>query len=351
MLENESLPWTDVYRHALDDHSRFIQLSDGLLGAASVSTFSEGYTTIFDLSGYTKIVKDLDKWQQMKLSEAIVNGALEFGKKINAILVQPPAGDQGIYYSQEDPGELPIEEMVKQIEEDADLKRDSLSAKAVIVPHDRNSLFLGTFLSPRKRGEQSGYTALMGPAYTRGLSRLSRIAKDEVIRTEKPKPFNEGYFRELDMNKNRTSKKYVERAVNVLSAPKVPEGPYMHAVLKAWDIRGRANLVDPSISATLAKAFLENRKSWQPVKQDEGHLHIVSKEQPEDARVSLSHMLESIEREAGLPGTKIQFASTSVRNSVRLQVRDHVDFAGIQVIDLVHQLKGKNVEKTDERHL
>ena len=82
MYENESLPWTDVYRHALDDHSRFIQLSDGLLGEASVSTFSEGYTVIFDLSGYTKIVKDLDRWGQMKLSEAIVNGALEFGKKL-----------------------------------------------------------------------------------------------------------------------------------------------------------------------------------------------------------------------------------------------------------------------------
>ena len=118
----------------------------------------------------------------------------------------------------------------------------------------------------------------------------------------------------------------------------------MHAVLKAWDVHGRANLVDPCISATLARAFLENRKSWQAVKQDEGHLHVVSKEAPEDARISLGRMLESIEREVGLPDAKIQYASTSVRNSVRIQMRGHVDFAGVQVIDLVHKLKGKNVD-------
>lgn len=344
MYENENLPWTDVYRHALDDASRFVQLSDGLAGDNSVSTFSEGHLTMWDLSGYTRVVKDLDKWGQMKLSEAVVNGALEFGRRINATLLQPPAGDQGIYYSAEDPGELPIDELVKQIEEEADLPRDSFSAKAVVVPHDRNSLFLGTFLSPRKKGEQSGYAALMGSAYTRGLSRLSRIAKDEVIRTERPKPFQGGYFRELNMDKDRASKKYVERAVNVLSSPQVPDGPYMHAVLRAWDIHGRANLVDPSISAALAKAFFENRKSWQAVKQDEGQLHVVSREQPEDARVSLSELLGSIEREVGLPGAQIKYASTSVRNSVRLQLRGHVDFAGVQVIDLVHKLKGKNVD-------
>lgn len=344
MNQSESLPWTDVYSAVLDDASRFRHLSDGLDGESSVSTFSEGHLIVWDLSGYTRVVGDLDAPGQKKLSESIFYNALNFGKKVNAVLIQPPAGDQGIYYAKEDPGELPISDLVAQIQEDACIPKDSLSAKTVVVPHDKNALFLGTFLSPKRKGSQVGYTAVMGSAYTRALSRLSKIPKSAIIRTEKPRPFTTSSFREINLSKPRTSKKYVEDAVKVLSTPQVPEGPYVHAVLRAWDASGRANLVDPCVSSSLASSFFEHRNAWQAVKQDEGQLHIVSKENSDEARMSLRALLDSIERDMGLPGTKIQFASTSVRNAVRLQVRDHVDFAGMHVIDLVHKLKGKNVD-------
>lgn len=344
MNQSENLPWTDVYNAVLSDASRFVNLSDGLAGEASVSTFPDGYLTMWDLSGYTKLVAGLDKERQVILSEAIFHAALYFGHRMNSVLVQPPPGDLGAYFSHGEPETLPMDDLLELIENHADLPRHTLSAKAVVVPFDKNSLYLGTFLSPERCGEQTGYTALMGPAYTRALAQLKRNRKDEVVTTAKPKPFYGTPFREINLEKTTSNKRYVQKAVDVLSRPRVPEGPYEHAVLWAKDPHGRTNLVDPMVSASLATSFLANRKCWHPVKQDEGQLHIVSRSEPEDARMSLDGVLHSIKQEMAYPGAEIQFASARIVDSVRLRVRGHVDFAGSDVIRLVHDLKGKNPE-------
>ncbi len=339
MRENEDLPWTELCSSVLNQASRRIDLSTGLVGEPSISAFPEGYLTMWDLSGSTRIIEGLKSKGQARLSEAIVRSAIDFGKRINGVLVQAPAGDNGIYFSAENPGALPMKDLLSQVERYGELPPGVLSVKAVTMPIARNSLFLGTFLSPDKKGEQVGYTALMGPAYTRGLSRLSKIGKSDVLMTDSPKPFTGAHFREIDFSKGRPNKS-VTRAANILSKPQIPDGSYEHAVLWLRDPHGRASLVDPYFSASFAGKFFEKTEGWGPIKQDAGKLHIVNNRVDGDEDHLLDEMLDSLKREVGLPGLEIRVARRKVLNAVKVRVRGYEDFAGTDVIKLVDGVSG-----------
>jgi len=346
-------PWTLIHERKIAQVAATRNLKQtGLTNRESVTAFPDGHLVLWDISGFTEIMKHLDPERQVLFVQDIIHQAVQMALDLDLVMLAPPAGDQGIYFAPQGRGKADSPMLVSYIQNQLRITHplkpgEFCEVKAVVLPASQNSLFGVTLLDQeREGGVTRGFHAVAGEAYAKGLHLLQFAPKKSTRALSTPVPGLEARFEPFDFERREqgTLGEAERAAVREISFPNIPKGPHHHGVLKP---KGDLGLLDPldtvHVGATIFQA-LGGTPGVRIQRQDEGAIHVTVEEGPQASQI-IAHLVQSVSAELNSLGTQLKAQWSFVPRAHRVEYGPMRDGVGGVLPALVHELKGKEPKR------
>ena len=346
------MPWSAIHERKLSlaSHSRDLG-RDGLVDRESITSFPEGYLVLWDVSGFTKIMKALPPQRQVTFVQDILRVAVKMALDLGLTMLAPPAGDQGIYFARtsgdSDQASLLARYMQNELKIQNPLKPSEFcEVKATVIPASENALFAMTLLDHQREGVSTphGYHAVAGRAYVQGLAVLQTAVKNSTTVLNEPIVGIPGRFDRFDPSEVPEEGALGEglaQSVSSVCYPHVPEGPHHYGVFR---VKKHVDLIDPSHTVVLSRVLFDAVADHSGVKvqrQDEGYAHVTVEEQAGVDQVigAITNEVSQVLRALGL---ELHAHWREVRTPNVFRYGPVQETAGGVVVDIVKGMKQRD---------
>lgn len=351
--ELTGMPWSAIHERKLSQVSLTRNLrQSGLVDRESITGFPEGYLVLWDVSGFTKIMKALPPQRQVAFVQDILRVAVQMALDLGLTMLAPPAGDQGIYFAptnrDSDQASLLARYMQNELKIQNPLKpTEFCEVKATVIPASENALFATTLLDHQREGVSTphGYHAVAGRAYVQGLAVLQSAVKNSTTVLNEPIVGISGHFDRFDPSEvpeKGALELKLAQYVSSVCYPHVPEGPHHYGVFR---VRKHVDLIDPDHTVVLSRVLFDAVADHSGVKvqrQDEGYAHVTV-----EAQVGVDQVIGAITNEVSRVlrslGLELHAHWREVRTPNVFRYGPVQETAGGVVVDIVKEMKNREV--------